>query len=144
MLLINVHQLNVIFAQTVLLRALKNQVDNIRRVLRFECQDIFVLGAAQHLHQGAEVDTEGDVSVASEGGEGFGFEHHGDQGNVGVVHGLQRHAGVIAIEVAVLDQILDGIDNLRCCISAEAMGRDLQPYLLEQVGLLQPRFKHCD
>lgn len=31
---------------------------------------------------------------------------------MGVVHGLKGDAGVIAIEVAVLDQILDGIDNL--------------------------------
>jgi hypothetical protein len=31
---------------------------------------------------------------------------------VGVVHSLQRDAGVIAVEVAVLDEVLDGIDNL--------------------------------
>jgi hypothetical protein len=31
---------------------------------------------------------------------------------VGVVHGLERNAGVIAVEVAVLDEVLDGVDDL--------------------------------
>jgi hypothetical protein len=29
-----------------------------------------------------------------------------------VVHGLQRNAAIIAIEVAILHEVLDGIDNL--------------------------------
>ena len=31
---------------------------------------------------------------------------------MGVVHGLQGDSGVIAVEVAVLDEILDSVDNL--------------------------------
>jgi hypothetical protein len=31
---------------------------------------------------------------------------------VGIVHGLESNAGIIAVEVTVLDEILDGIDNL--------------------------------
>jgi hypothetical protein len=31
---------------------------------------------------------------------------------VGVVHGLERDTGVIAIEVAVLHEVLDGVDDL--------------------------------
>lgn len=31
---------------------------------------------------------------------------------MGVVHGLEGDSGVIAIEVAVLDKILDGVDDL--------------------------------
>jgi hypothetical protein len=31
---------------------------------------------------------------------------------MGVVHGLERNAGVIAVEVAVLDEVLDGVDDL--------------------------------
>jgi hypothetical protein len=31
---------------------------------------------------------------------------------VGVVHGLKSDAGVIAVEVAVLNEVLDCIDNL--------------------------------
>jgi hypothetical protein len=31
---------------------------------------------------------------------------------VGVVHGLERDTGVIAVEVTVLDEVLDGVDDL--------------------------------
>lgn len=31
---------------------------------------------------------------------------------MGIVHGLQRDAGVIAVEVAILHEIFDGIDDL--------------------------------
>lgn len=103
MLLIDIHELDVIFAQAVALAALKHQVNNIRRILRLQRQDVFVLGASQHLHQRAEVDAEGNVAVTAEGGEGLGFEHHGDKGDVRVVHSLQGDAGVIAVEVAVLN-----------------------------------------
>ena len=43
-----------------------------------------------------------------------------------VIHGLESDTRVIAVEVAVLDEIFDGIDNS-----------------FEQVGLLQSGFKHC-
>ncbi|KAI7360189.1 proliferating cell nuclear antigen [Hortaea werneckii] len=58
------------------------------------------------------VDTEGDVTVAAERREGLGLQHHGHESHMGVVHGLEGDAGVIAVEVAVLDQVLDGVDDL--------------------------------
>lgn len=124
-LLVNVHELQVILADTVVLAALKDEVEHIRRVLSLERQDIFVLGSAQHLGQRCQVDTQGNVAVASVGGEAFSLEHHGHERNVRVVHGLQSNARVIAVEVTVLDQVLDGIDNL-----------------LQDVGLFQSSFQH--
>lgn len=35
---------------------------------------------------------------------------------MGVVHGLEGDSGVIAIEVAVLDKILDGVDDLHTTV----------------------------
>ena len=32
---------------------------------------------------------------------------------MGVIHGLEGDAGVIAVKVAVLDEVLDGIDDLK-------------------------------
>ena len=113
MLLVNVHELDVVFTQSVALRALEHQVDDVRRILGLEGQDVIVLRAAQDLCEGGEVDTERKVAIAAEGREGFGLEHHGDEGDVGVVHCLERDAGVIAVEVAVLDKVLDGVDDLR-------------------------------
>jgi hypothetical protein len=111
-LLINVHELDIILAQPVALSALEDQVDDIRRVLGLESQDVFVLCATQDFCEGGEVDSERKVAVAAERREGFGLEHHGDKGDVGVVHGLERDSRVIAVEVAVLHEILDGIDDL--------------------------------
>lgn len=117
MFLVNVHELDVVFAQPVALRALEHQVDNIRRILGLEGEDVIVLCAAQDLGERSEVDTERKVAIAAEGREGLGLEHHGNESDVGVVHGLERDTGVIAVEVAVLDEILDGVDDL-CGMSA--------------------------
>ena len=88
MLLINIHELQIILADAIILAALKHQVENIRRVLGLEREDILVLRGAKDFGEGGEVYAEGDVAVASKGGKGFGFEHHGHEGDVGVVHGL--------------------------------------------------------
>ena len=34
---------------------------------------------------------------------------------MGVVHGLKRDTGVIAVEITVLNQVLDGFNNLEFC-----------------------------
>lgn len=123
-LLVNVHELDVVFTQSVALRALEHQVDDVRRILGLEGQDVIVLCAAQDLCEGGEVDTERKVAIAAEGREGLGLEHHGDESDVGVVHGLERDTGVIAVEVAVLDEVFDSVDDLRgmsvCVIRALA------------------------
>jgi hypothetical protein len=41
---------------------------------------------------------------------------------VGVVHRLESNAGVIAVEVAVLDEVLDRIDNLHYCQACSCSG----------------------
>ena len=102
MLLINVHQLDVVLAESVAFAALEHQVDDIWRIFSLQCEDIFILGRAQDFRQGGQVDAESDVAVTSKWGEHLGFEHHGYEGDVGVVHGLEGDAGVIAVEVAVL------------------------------------------
>ena len=112
MLLVNVHELDVVLANPVALSALEDQVDDVRRILRLKGEDVLVLCATKDFCEGGEVDAESKVAVAAEGREGFGLEHHGDQGDVGVVHGLEGNAGVIAVEVAVLDEVLDGVDDL--------------------------------
>ena len=65
MLLINVHELDIIFAQPITLAALENQVDGIRVVIGFQRQDVFVLSTSKYFHQGAEIDAEGDVAITS-------------------------------------------------------------------------------
>ena len=82
MLLVNVHQLDVVLADSVALGALEDEVDDIGRVLGLEGQDVLVLGSTEDLLQRDKVDAEGDVAVASEWREGVGLEQHGDEGDV--------------------------------------------------------------
>ena len=112
MLLVNVHELDIVLANPVALGALEDQVDDIGSVLGLEGEDVFVLCATEDFCEGGKVDAEGEVTVAAEGREGLGLEHHGNEGDVRVVHGLERNAGVIAVEVAVLHEVLDGVDDL--------------------------------
>ncbi len=112
MLLVDVHELNVIFAHPRRGAGLEDQVDDIRRVLSLDGQLVLVSSRTKHFCKGSEVDSKCDIAVATKRVEGFGFEHHGDKGDVGVVHGLERDTRVIAVEVAVLHEVLDGIDDL--------------------------------
>lgn len=114
MLLINIHELEVVLADAVVLAALKDNVEHVGRILGLERQDILVLGSAQHLGQRGQVETQGDVAVAAVRGEALSLEHHGYEGHVRVVHGLEGDARVIAVKVAVLDEVLDGVNDLRC------------------------------
>jgi hypothetical protein len=112
-LLVDVHELDIVLADPVGRAVLEDEVDDIGRILGLEGEDVVALGGAEHLCERAQVDTEGDVAVAAEGRKGLGPQQHGDEGNVGVVHGLQRNTRVIAVEIAVLDKVLDGVDNLK-------------------------------
>ena len=111
-LLVNIHQLEVVLAQPVAVAALKDKVQHIRCVLSLDSEDILVLRRTENLGQRRKVNTKRDVAVASVWGKALGLEHHGHERDVRVVHGLEGDTGVIAVEVAVLHQILNGIDNL--------------------------------
>ena len=111
-LLVNVHELEVILGDAVVFGRLEDEVEHVGRVLGLKRQDVLVLGGAQHLGQGGKVHAQRDVAVAPEGREGLRLEHHGYQSDVRVVHGLERDTAVVAVEVAVLHEILDGVDDL--------------------------------
>ena len=116
MLLVDIHQLDIVLAYPVRLRALEHQVHGIRRVVGLQSQHILVLSSPQDLGQRDQIDAQGDVAVAAVGREPFGAEQHGHQRHVRVVHGLQGDSGVIAVEVAVLHEILDGVGDLQFTI----------------------------
>lgn len=118
MLLVNVHELQVILADSVVLAALEENVEYIGCILGLEGEDVFVLGGTENFGQGCEIHSQSNVSVTSVRGKGLGLQKHRDKGNVRVVHSLERDTRVIAVEVAVLDQVLDGVDHLRIVIAS--------------------------
>lgn len=115
MLLVDVHQLDVILADAISCVVLEHQVDNIRRIFSLDCEDVLILGGTKNLGKRSEVDTEGNVAITTERGEGFRAKKHGDEGNVGVVHGLESDARVIAVKVTILDKVLDCVHDLEDC-----------------------------
>lgn len=110
--MVDIHELEVVLRDPVVLGALEQQVQAVGRVLGLEREHVVVLRRPEHLGQRREVDAQRDVAVAAEGREGVGTEGHGHEGDVRVVHGLEGDAAVIAVEVAVLHQVLDGVDDL--------------------------------
>lgn len=63
---------------------------------------------------------------------------------MGVVHGLEGDAGVIAVEIAVLHEVLDGIDDLNRWLERLEDRRIMQETdLLQQVSLFETCFQHC-
>jgi hypothetical protein len=111
-LLVDVHELDIILADTVVLGVFEDQAEHVRRVLRLQRQGIIALRRTQHLLQTAQVDSQRDVPVASELREALRLQMHRHQRDVRVVHRLQRNSRIIAVKVAILDQVLDGIDDL--------------------------------
>jgi hypothetical protein len=148
-LLVNVHKLEVVLGDPVGLGALKHKVQNIGRVLGLEREDVLVLRGAQNLGERGEVDAERNVAVAAEWRETLSLEHHGHKRDMAVVHCLEGDAAVIAVEVAVLHQVLDRVDDLHEKAlepSIESDVLNLQAkniaYLLQNARLLQPCFQH--
>jgi hypothetical protein len=149
--LVDIHELEVILANAVLVGALELEVQAIGRILSLEGELVIAGGSAQNLCEGGEVETKGDVAVAAVRREGFRLEKHGHEGNMRVVHGLEGEARVIAVEVAVLDEVLDGIDDLRARSVRTPPGQIVMfgicrgvviSHLLQKVGMLEPGFQH--
>lgn len=113
MFLVDVHELQIVLADAVVVCRLEQQVENVGSVLSFKSHNVLILGGAKDLGQGRQVDTEGNVAITSVWYKTFCLEKHGHKGNVGVIHGLQRYARIIAVKVAILDEILDGVDDLK-------------------------------
>jgi hypothetical protein len=112
MVLVDIHQLDIILADPVLFRRLKHQIDRIWRVFSLERQYVAGLGSFQDFCERGQVDPEGDVAVAAERGKGFGAEHQSDQSYMGVVHGLHGDARVIAVKINVHYQWANGLNHL--------------------------------
>jgi hypothetical protein len=113
MLLVNVHELDVVLADPVLATRLEHDIDDIGGVFRLYVENIIVPCCAEDLGQGAKVNTESDVSIAAVARKSVGLERHRDEGYVGVVHGLKVDTGIIAVEVAVLHKVFDSINHLQ-------------------------------
>jgi hypothetical protein len=111
-LLVNVHQLDIVLANAVVLRVLEDKVQGIRSILGLESKDVIVLSTPKHLRERREIDAEGYVTVAAKGAESFRLEVHRNESDMRVVHSLQSDPSIVAVKVAVLDEVFDCLNNL--------------------------------
>jgi len=73
---------------------LESQGKDISGIVGLEGDDIVVSGTAQDLGKGDQVDSQSKRAIASVGLESIVTEQEGNEGDVGVVHGLERDAVV--------------------------------------------------
>ena len=92
-----------------------SQTQHISVIASLKGNDIVVLRALQHLCERPQVHAKRYRAVAAVLHETLFLEKHSYERNVRVVHSLKGNAGIIAVEVAVLDKVLDSINNLCDC-----------------------------
>lgn len=85
-----------------------NKTKNVGLICGFEGADIVVFGALEDFAKTVHVDTERHRPIASISLESICHKLDGNQGDMGVVHGLERHMLLIAFKVSVGDQFLNG------------------------------------
>jgi hypothetical protein len=65
MLLINIHQLDVVLAYSVCRRALEDEVDDVWAVLGLECKNIAALCSTEDFRKRVKIDAERDIAIAA-------------------------------------------------------------------------------
>lgn len=91
---------------------LEQEGNSVSAVLSLDGNLVVVGDVLEDLNQGSNVDTQGEVAVASVVIESISTEEEGHQGGVVVIHSLHLHSGSCAIKVGLINQVLDGVDDL--------------------------------
>ena len=95
----------------ILALGLEHEGEGVALVLGLEGHDVVVAGALEDLGHVGGVEAEGDGTVAPEMVEAGGAEGDGHEGHVGGVHGLDGQLILGAVDVGVLDEVLDGFNE---------------------------------
>jgi hypothetical protein len=86
---------------------LVHEVEDVRLVGGFDGALVVVFGALEDLGQTGEVDAQRHRAVAAEAFEAGSLEVDGDERDVGIVHGLEVEALLVALKVGVGDELFD-------------------------------------
>ncbi|KAJ1390317.1 hypothetical protein SESBI_37532 [Sesbania bispinosa] len=93
-------------------RAFEHEGDGIAAIIGLDGDDVVVAGAFQHLGHVIEVHAHGDVAVAAVVLKPFRPKQQRHQSHVTGVHGLKGEPGGRAIEVRIVNQVLDRLEHL--------------------------------
>merc|ERR1719347_858600 len=97
------------------------------RILDLDCHNVVVGSTLEDLGHAGQVHAHGELTVTAELVEAISAQVHGDEGHVAVVHGLKLNASIAAIPGGLIEQILQGLEDL-----------------LQEVSLDKSGLKHCD
>ena len=78
MLLVNVHKLDIVLADAVILGVLKDDIDHVGGVFGLDGENVGSRSGAKNFLKGPQIDANGNISVTSEGRECSGGEEHAD------------------------------------------------------------------
>ncbi|PON87572.1 hypothetical protein TorRG33x02_165650, partial [Trema orientale] len=92
--------------------AFEHEGDRVGGVIGLDSDDVVVSSAFEHLGHVVEVHAQGEVPITAIVLEPFGSEEEGDESDVAGVHGLEREAGGGAVEVGIVDEVLERFQNL--------------------------------
>ena len=91
---------------------LEEECNSVCIVLSLDGHAVVVGYTLEDLCDGGNVDTKSDVSVAYVVLKAISTEEEGDKGSVVLIHRLKLDASACAVEVGLVDQVLDGINDL--------------------------------
>ena len=95
----------------ILSLGLEHEGEGVSLVLGLEGHDVVVAGALEDLGHVGRVEAKGDGAVTPEVVEAGGAEGDGHEGHVRGVHGLDGQLILGAVDVGVLNEVLDGFDE---------------------------------
>jgi len=109
---VNVHELEIKLGQSLGIWGFKHEGDGVSVVLTLHGDGIIVRSALEDLGEVLELHTHGDVAVAAIVLKTVRAELEGDEGDMGGIHGLQAKSRAVAIKIGVINEVLDGLNDL--------------------------------
>ncbi len=94
------------------LRALEQESQVISGIVGLEGNDIFIVRTFENLAQVCGIESQILCTIASVVVQSVAIEMDRNEGNMRRIHGLNGNSIVAAIHICILDQILDGINDL--------------------------------
>ena len=88
-------------------RAFKHEGDSVTAVIGLDGDNVIISGALQHLGHVIEIHSHGDVPIAAVVLEALRSEEQSNKGYVAGIHSLERESGGGAVEVGIVNQVLD-------------------------------------
>jgi hypothetical protein len=99
-------------SNAILTGTLKHQCQRITIIFRLERNNVIISRTLQNLPHIRGIKTKADGPIATEVVKAAGTEAYGHQRDVGIVHGLNGHFVIGAIDVGFLNEIFQCFDEL--------------------------------